>query len=347
MANPSYRASFSPAAACAWLALLGASSWPEVCRAQGPIAQSATGNVATNVSSEAGVLYAEAIKSFKAGEAAKALPMFERVVGLTQSPNAELYVGYCLVELNRYPEAYRAFSAAMQHATALADAQGVSKYDATREAAENQLLALNLRVAKLILSFVDMPEDLVVRVDDVAIDVAELGSPIVLQPGLHRVEALSNGHQAILREVQIETGGSKTLTLALGTRKAEPAPALLAPTTVVAKPERGVRLETFGFVAAGVGAAGLAVFAVTGLQAKSLHDRLERECPQGCSDAVHLDAAGRGKSLQTVANTSLGVGAVGLLSSAVLLYLGARQTHEVPRIALAPGDARLLYEGRF
>ncbi|HET9930033.1 MAG TPA: hypothetical protein VFQ35_05085 [Polyangiaceae bacterium] len=285
-------------------------------------------------------VFADAVKTFKAGRAKDALPSFERVAAATKSPNAELYVGYCLAELGRHREAHKAFSLTIRYALALKD----PRYEAARESAQDQVLGLNLRLARLVLSFVDAPAGLNVLVDEQPVPADELGSPIVLDPGAHHIRATADGAQPIERDETIEAGGSKTLTLSFAKNTANPEK------TVVVLPSRSSEstLRMLGFVTGGVAVAGLSVFAITGLKARSIHSQLESECARGCSDASHLDMVGRGKSMQTVANVSLAIGAVSAAASATLLYFGYRQT-STPEAAVAvePGGLSLHYRGTF
>lgn len=289
---------------------------------------------------ESAKVFANAVKTFKAGNAKEALPNFERVAASTKSPNAQLYVGYCLADLGRHREAHKAFSLTIQYALALKD----RRYDAAREAAQDQVLALNLRLAKLVLSFVDAPPSLSVLVDGDPVPADELGSPIVLEPGAHHVRATAEGVQPIERDETIEAGGSKTLTLSFAKSPEK------AVVPEVARAPRGNdgTLRMLGFVSGGVAVAGLSVFAITGLKARSIHSQLESECPHGCSDAHHLDLVGRGKSMQTVANVSLAIGAVSAAASATLLYFGYRQGGSAETsVAVERGGFSLLYRGSF
>jgi hypothetical protein len=71
----------------------------------------------------------------------------------------------------------------------------------------------------------------------------------------------------------------------------------------------------------------LAVFAVAGVSAKSVHDDLEAECGAAdCSDSEHQDDASRGKTLQTVANVGLVVGLAGAAGGTLLLLVGQSPT---------------------
>ncbi|MGC4091168.1 MAG: hypothetical protein QM756_25490 [Polyangiaceae bacterium] len=291
--------------------------------------------------SDSAKTFADAVKLYKSGQAEQALPVFENLASATQSPNAQLYVGYCLADLGRHREAHRAFSLTIQYALATNDA----RYEATREAAQSQVLTLNLRLAKLVLSFVETPPGLVVKVDDSVVETAQLGTPLVLEPGAHHIEATADGLTPISRDEQIEAGGSKTLTLSFA--KPEAKPLVVAPKVTPARDD-GNTLRMLGFVAGGVAVAGLSVFTVTGLKAQSIHNQLQNECAKGCSDPEHLDLVGSGKSMQTVANVSLAIGAVSALGSASLLYFGYKRTGSAePSIAFNPGGVTLHYRGTF
>lgn len=291
-------------------------------------------------SSESSKVFAEAVKSFKAGNAADALPKFQQLAATTKSPNAALYVGYCLMELGRQREAHRAFSLTIRYALAMND----PRYDAARDAAQEQVLALNLRLAKLVLSFVDPPASLRVFVDDALVPAEDLGSPIVLEPGRHHVRATADGAHPIERDESIEAGGSKTLTLSFA--KEQAAPSALPP--ALAPRSEGSTLRMLGFVSGGVAVAGLTVFAITGMKARSIHAQLENECPRGCSDPDHLDLVGRGKSMQAVANISLAIGTVSALAAGSLLYFGyQRSSTAEPSIAFHRGGMTLQYRGTF
>lgn len=315
-------------------ALIGCGAWLTPARAD-------AADEATTEIQDTARTFSDAVKSFKAGRAEEALPRFEQLAAATSSPNAELYVGYCLLELGRLREAHNAFSLTIRYALASSD----SRYDAARDAAQEQVLGLNLRLAKLVLSFVDAPPSLRVVVDDQAVPTEELGSPMVLDPGVHRIRATADGSEPILREETIEAGSSKTLTLSFVKNTPPPEP---PPPPAPAPRTSGSTLRMAGFVSGGIAVAGFSVFAITGLKARSLHSELESECARGCSDAEHLDMVGRGKSMQTVANVSLAIGAVSAAASATLLYFGYRQRDSAePSIAVQRDGLTLHYRGTF
>jgi hypothetical protein len=266
--------------------------------------------------------FAEAVKLYKDGTFEQALPLFERLAADTDSPNAQLYVGYCLVKLGRQVEAHRAFSRVLGTSSAPRD----DKYDTTREAARAELFALEPFVAKVVVAPAESPPGLRVSLDGLALDPAVFGLLYAVEPGTHRIEAVADGRAPLARSIQVAAGEIKTLTLLLPKPEAPPvSPAAKAPAPAR---DDGATLRMLGWSSLGIGAAGLAVFAVAGVSAKSVHDDLEAECggAGGCSDAEHQDDASRGKTLQTVANVGLVVGLAGAAGGAVLLLVGQNPT---------------------
>ncbi len=281
--------------------------------------------------------FAEAVRLYKAGSFAAALPEFEALATATGSPNAELYVGYCLNGLDRHADAYAAFERAAR------DAGSEERYAETRNAALREVSELGLRVGTLVVSPVETPDGLVVTVDGAVLDPSAFGSHRVLEPGDHHVEANANGRVPVVHDVHVDGGETKTVTLYFPKSDGgSPAPSA-APG---GDPRSGLKIG--GFVAAGVGGVGLVTFIAGGLEAKSEHDRLAKECGSTpCSDAAHQREVDRGKSWQTVANAGLVVGAVGAAASITLLYLGYRNTETNVALSPLPGGVLLSGRGRF
>ncbi|HTQ05704.1 MAG TPA: hypothetical protein VMI54_17700 [Polyangiaceae bacterium] len=281
--------------------------------------------------------FAEAVRLYKAGSFAAALPEFEALAAATGSPNAELYVGYCLNSLDRRADAHAAFERAAR------DAGSEERYAETRGAALREIAELGLRLGTLVVSPLETPEGLVVTVDGVALEPAAFGSHRVLEPGDHHVEARAPGRVPALYDVHVDGGETKTVTVFFPKHDAPPAP----PPAPARDGARG-GLRIGGFVAAGVGGVGLVTFAIGGLEAKSEHDRLAKECgTTPCVDAAHQREVDRGKSWQTVANAGLVVGAVGAAASVTLLYFGYRGAEASVALSPEPGGALLSGRGRF
>jgi len=288
------------------------------------------------------------LRLFKAGKMADALPVFREVADGNGSPNARLYVGHCLQQLGKYVEAHKAFTAVVKQTTQ----RGDTKYEPTREAALAQLGLLEPRVAKIVVSLADIPSGLAVKLDGTPLEEKDLGSPIVVEPGAHKIEGSATDMAPVSRDVNIEAGESKTTILAFKKAEATPAPVAAGPVSPKpeASPSKSNPLRTTAFVAGGVGVAGLTVFTISGLMAKSTFNRMSNECgTTGCSEPADLEEIDKGKSQQTIANVGLVVGLVGLSAGAVLFLVSGKKSPDAPAVAITglPGGGALSYSGKF
>ncbi len=123
-----------------------------------------------------------------------------------------------------------------------------------------------------------------------------------------------------------------------------------APAPAPAPDDDGSGLRTVGYVAGGVGLAGIALFAIAGLQAKSAYDKLNTECGDNpCTDEAHRSDIDAGRMFQTTANIGLAAGLTGLGVGATLLVLGSRSSLEKrgPSASVSPGGGMITYGGRF
>jgi len=289
--------------------------------------------------------FAEAVRIFKNGDTTRALPLFVHLGETTNSPNVQLYVGYCQLELGHEREAHQAFTQSVRLSRDL----GGAKYLATQEAAQIELAKLNLRLASLTISFVELPAEFEVRLDGEIVAPALLGSPLVVNPGLHRVEAEAKGAKPIARDVPLEAGGFKAIALQFE-RVVEQIVArpLTAQPVLAPRTDSSSRLTKMGWVAAGLGVAGLGTFVVAGMQARGTYNKLQTECSSGCSDAAHRSDAGRGRMYQTVANVGLALGIAGSLTGATLVYLGVTKGKAAtPSLEASPDLVKISYTGSF
>jgi hypothetical protein len=289
--------------------------------------------------------FTEAVKVFKNGDTAAALPRFVHLGETTNSPNVQLYVGYCQLELGHAREAHQAFSRAVKLSLDL----GGVKYVATQEAARAELAKLNLRLASLTIAFVELPADFVVRLDGEIVDSSLVGSPLVVEPGLHHVDAEAEGSKPVARDVSLDAGGSKTIALLFEKRvESEVALPPAEQSAPVQRSDPGSRLTSLGYVAAGLGVAGLGAFVVAGIQARSTYNKLQSECPSGCVDAAHRNDASQGRTYQTVANVGLALGIAGTLTGATLVYLGVTSGKPAnASVDVSPGLVKISYAGSF
>jgi hypothetical protein len=262
------------------------------------------------------------------GHFAEALPRFQEVAEVLESPNAQLYVGRCLRELGRLPEAYEAMSLALVDATRQATLE--PRYAETRDAVALERTALEARVGRLVIAVTDSPPDLTLTVGGRSLASSRVGDLVAVDPGTVEVVAAAPGFQRLVQEVRVAPGAVQTVSLRL-------VPATAAPggdgSPTPASTGGGVRVA--GFIVAGVGVAGIATFAIAGLSANSQFDSLEERCrTEPCSEDEIADDVDTGETLDTVANVGLIVGGVGLAAGALMIALGGPS--EEPALSFLP-----------
>jgi hypothetical protein len=183
---------------------------------------------------------------------------------------------------------------------------------------------------------------------------------LLLESGRHVITASADGYRASQRELTVERGDRATLEfrlepLAAAEPLAATAPPAVTPLPATAPPpaatipvapiaERPSRRESgthstqsvLGFVGVGLGAAGVATFAVAGGLALAKKATLEGECPNRTCGPDHHGDVDTYDRLKTLSTVGLVAGA-GLLSiGAVLLFTGAHESPPARAAALEP-----------
>ncbi|MBE7484050.1 MAG: tetratricopeptide repeat protein [Polyangiaceae bacterium] len=293
--------------------------------------------------------FKQAQKAYDAKDYAQALELARAALEGTGSPNARLYVARALRELGQLPEAHGELERTLRDARDAAKTD--AKYEPTRDAAAAELALLDQRVGKVIVALVDPPPGAKVELNGKALDATQIGQPVAVAPGDVLARAHGDGAVAVEKQIQIAAGATQTITLVFK----EAAPAAVAP--VAPEPSRdrgppakqGGSLRTVGYVLAGVGVAGIAVFAVTGSMASSKYGELEDACGSTrCTDPKYADTVDSGKRLETIANVGLIAGGVGLLGGgALILFGGPKEQKSSAGLRGTPGGMSFEYVRRF
>lgn len=292
--------------------------------------------------------FKEGLAKFDEGDCETALPLFETAYEGTQSPNARLYVARCLVKLGRDVEAYEAMAGTLKLARDKAETE--EKYAKTRDAAAAELAQLEPRIGKVIVAFDDTYEDAVILLDGEEVPAAKQGVPIAVAPGDVQVTARAPGKKEHTETVEISGGQTKAVAIVLedaGPSEDE-------------EEDSGPGLGTLrivGIAVASAGVASMVVFAVTGSMAKGKFDEVDQECgSQTCPDDSNNDAIDSGKTMQTVANATLGVGIALMAGGAALIVFGGPDEDDAsseaglelsPIVAPTLGGGMLGLSGRF
>lgn len=295
--------------------------------------------------------FKQAQKRFEAKDYAPALELARAALEITGSPNARLYVGRALRELGQLAEAHAELDRTLRDAREAANKD--PKYEPTRDSAAAELALLDQRVGKVIVALVDPPPGVKVELNGKVLDTTQVGQPVAVAPGDVLARARGDGARAVEKQIQIAAGATQTITLVFReTAAGATAPVDTAkPPTDAGAPSKksGGTLRTAGYVVAGVGVVGIAVFAITGSMANSKYGELEDGCGSTrCSDPKYADTVDSGKRLETIANVSLIAGGVGLLAGgALIVFGGPKERASSAGVRGVPGGLSLEYAGRF
>lgn len=278
-------------------------------------------------------------------QCAQAVDLFRRAYSLVPAPTIELLRGRCLVELGRLIEAVESYETVIH--TALApDAP-----DAFRQAvtdARGELEALRPRVPHVKIVVSGPGADTAgVRIDGKALPRALVGVPAPIDPGPHEIDA---GSASSAQKLDVVEGKSYTVALHVeGSPRPAPAPPQGDARGAESSPRGASHASqrTWGFVALGVGGAGLATGVVTALLAKGKQSSLDGECagtrcpPSAQSD---LDAF---HTLRTTSIVAYAVGFVGAGAGAVLLFTSPKEQPRAGKLTPWVGPAAAGVRGTF
>jgi len=247
--------------------------------------------------------------AFDEGRFEDALQAFRDSYDVVASPNAHLMAATTLIKLGRKGEAYDELGKVIVEAQAAAATD--PKYNKTADGARTKQKEIEGDVGKLtIVGAVDKaPPGAELLVNGRSIPASQWSSPITVDAG--SVDVAFTGE--VPRTVQVPPGGEATVDMN-------------APLPGVEEPdETAMEMDSSGgysgpdrmmiaYIAGGVGVAGLVTFGVFGGLAQGKFNSLDDACPSRTNCPADLQGdADTGKTFQTVANVSLGIGIAGLV----------------------------------
>lgn len=274
------------------------------------------------------------LSAFDSRQFAVALDEFRGSYALRASPNSRLYIARALRELQRLPEAVTEYETCVQEAREHANTD--ARYRETQRAAEQELSTIVGRVGRVQITLVNAPRQVGVRIGPHLIPSAGLSLPIAVEPGAVSITAEAVGVSAVSQSATVSAGAvvPVTLTFAADAQQRQDeqlgssggaAPSTSGSMGIGAWVARGRSpLRAAMFASWGVGVAGMVTFAATGAVASSTYAGLQMRCGNARCPASEQGAVDSGRTMQTVANVSLGVGIVGLVAGTTLLFVGPR-----------------------
>jgi hypothetical protein len=276
-------------------------------------------------------------KDFKTAE-----DCFKRADSLFHAPTLALGLARSYAGGGKFVAAQEAYNRVVREGTPVG-APEVFKRAVQEATAELAQIAPKIAAVTITVTGADAPK---VTLDDASVPTAALGVKRPVDPGSHVVKATADGFAPAELKFSVVEGGTATaqLTLEKVSSVAASGPASGAPIagvspaagatgsdTVVTSTDTGsgrVPSKTIGIIALGVGAAGLATGAITGLMAMGKASDLKDRCVNGACPADQQSNIDSYKTFGLVSTIGFVVGAVG--AGAGIYFLATAPKEQKP-----------------
>jgi hypothetical protein len=223
------------------------------------------------------------------------------------------------------------------------DARRSRRYDLTYDSATAERAELQPKIGFVSLTIENPSDGTRVTVGGEEIRRAAWSEPAPVIAGTTAVVVTTPGHAGVTRSVTLGAGASTSLTVDAQSGAVDaPAVATAPDPPPLEVPHRRVPLRTWAYVAGGLGAVGVATFAVFGALARADYDDLQTACGAGPCPPSRADEIASGKTKQTVANVGLAIGIAGVAAGATLFVVSLdRHTASSPSAAVIVAPAWL------
>jgi hypothetical protein len=282
--------------------------------------------------SQARAKFNEGIALQTAGDCAGALEKFHAVARIKLTPQVQFNIALCEERLGRL------VAALGRYRLALVDAEEQSIKDVS-DPARQAIESLENRIPRLVIVRGQGAARASIALDATELGDANIGSELRRDPGPHRVVAQIDGRQVFESSFRLSEGEKREVAVVITDPAPTPpaaVPSAAAPLPAPRDPvkDSGSSRRTLGFVAGGVGVAGLvstAVFLVLRQKAiNELEDTCDDlRCPESADSTID-----RGRLYTGLAEGSAVVGVAGLTVGAILLF-GARSENAAKSSSLA------------
>jgi hypothetical protein len=259
------------------------------------------------------------LEAWQRGDYAACRKSFSRAESISHSPVFVLYLARCLERQGQLLEARRLYGLVADER--LDDTAPAAWRSATTDAVRERT-DLAPRIPSIVVSVRNArTRELSVALDGASVGSEQLSTPWELDPGEHRLQATGpDGARAETRFTLAEGQRSRAVELVF------PPPARKRPPPGSrhghpSGPAASASFETAGYVAAGVGLAGLIAGAITGTMAWARLADIKDSCDGNVCDPNLRESMSDVRALTTVSDLSFVIAAGGLTTSAVFLWV--------------------------
>jgi hypothetical protein len=312
-------------------------------------------------------LFRDALALMAAGDYASALGKLQEVASFKTTPQVSFNLGVCSEKLGKFVVALGHYRLAQ------ADADADPALAKVAKEASRAIAALDPKIPTLTVRRGAGAENAVITVDGKDVIAADVGSPMLLDPGLHTVEARADGYQPFKKQMRLDTSEKAAVDIALAlavgvvvpvASASVPKPVASVPAVASVSPQPSATatpsaeppvapptptsngLRTLGWVSLGVGVVGGITSAIFFAKRSSVLSDLDGMCgsdKQSCPDSARVKMD-EGKSATLIGNVGLAVGAVGIVTGIILLAAGGggSSNSEKPSDSMPAARIRLL-----
>jgi hypothetical protein len=275
----------------------------------------------------ADALFREGLRLFESGQTAKACARFEESYQIDPALGTLQNMALCHERDGKLVRAYDEFT----QLSAKAQQAGKSQ---RADVAHEHLAALDSKVARLTLGFVEDVRVVAVEVDGAARD---WHAPIPLDAGHHVITAHADGRPDVRFEYDAPgSGGTQTVPVSFPLPAPPPGSTAVVPSRepAPAAPAQAGPPRAAVFGLAGVGAAGIVVGSVFGVLTLTQKADGDSHCSGSYCDATGLSSQDAAHTSATVSTVAFAVGLAALAVDAVLLLTWPRP-HPPARVGAA------------
>jgi hypothetical protein len=285
-------------------------------------------------------LFKKGVEALEKDDWAGACPSFEASVKLDPSVGAQLNVARCAEHDGKLARAWAEYKKAKVLNQETPGAKRKREVDAF---VDDALSKLEPRLPKVTVRLASKPAGVRVERDGVELPMTSLELALPVDPGTHVMVATAPGHEDLRETFEIAEGARKEIVLSLVPKAGTPPPPVPTPAPPPDAPaprpvpeaqgEGGIDLVVLGAAIGSIGAASLAVAAITGGIAASDNATLEDlegcersgetlSCPGSTLEEAR-DAASRGETLSVASTVTLFAGAAVAATGLTLVIVGA------------------------